>query len=57
LAGGDDAAVVVLTTASKKPESSGEEYRELFLELGWKDAGISVCGGRSSEHDEHNPVE
>ena len=34
LAGGDDARIVILTTATELPREVGEEYREIFEDLG-----------------------
>lgn len=45
--GGEDARIGILTTATQHPEEVGEEYRDVFLRLGVKDADVLNINSRA----------
>jgi len=50
LAGGKEAKIGIVTTATKLPEEVGQEYENLFKDLGAKEiTTINICGRKTSE--------
>ena len=52
--GGKDARMGILTTATEHPEEVGEEYRDIFLRLGVKEAEIIDINTRDEANMEDN---
>lgn len=52
--GGEDATVGIFTTATLHPEEVGEDYRDVFLRLGVKNADIINIDSRDDANDEEN---
>lgn len=52
--GGEDARIGILTTATQHPEEIGEEYRDIFLRMGVKDAEIININSRNDANYEGN---
>lgn len=57
LAGGRSAHIAVITTATEKPHEVGDEYRQLFLELGAESASILYMANREAANDRHQIAE
>jgi len=54
IVGGEDARIGILTTATNLPEEVGEEYRDIFLRLGVKEAYIIDINTRDEANLEEN---
>jgi cyanophycinase len=52
--GGEDARVGILTTATLHPEEVGEDYRDVFLRLGVKEADIININSRDDANLDEN---
>ncbi len=52
--GGEDARIGIFTTATQHPEEVGEDYRDVFLRLGVKDADILNINTRDEANSEDN---
>lgn len=54
MAGGRQARIAVITTATEFPREVGDEYRNLFSELGAEYTNILYISNRESANDRHN---